>query len=568
MARKVFLSVLGTGFYNRCVYKKDGFKSKETRFIQQATLEHLNAKDWGEDDVVYVFLTESAKVNNWNIEGDKREKFDGTEEEYAGLEKELSRMGIKAKIEGVDIKDGNTEAELWENFSIIYDKLNKEDELYFDITHAFRYLPMFLLVLVDYAKFLKSVKVELVSYGNFEARDKDKNEAPLMDITSLVKLQEWTKAAADFVESGRVKNFTESVLSSCNGKVKGAISSEINILNKRLNEFEGQIITCRGRDLIDGKVVWDIKNQIEKVKKSNVLPIPLCEVLDSIANTVKGFSLQSFDNLIEAIEWCKKNNLIQQGFTLCQESIVTFLCEKYSDRNPYKDGKKIKDFRDYISAVLGVGVEVKNDENLWQKGLGKYPELTRSLFGDDLIVKLRKVYGSLTQNRNQINHAGFLGKVSFDNIKTNFCRCIPKCMTLLQEGNEGNVQTFDGEYEKKLFINFSNHPYAQWSEEQKKASEEFGECVDLQFPQIEPMATSGEISKLADEYEDKIKEIADGKKATVHIMGEMSFTYSMIERLKALGICCVCSTTYRLVKDEGNGKRYVEFQFRQFRNYV
>ena len=33
MARKVFISVLGTGFYGKCTYKKDTFVSNETRFI-------------------------------------------------------------------------------------------------------------------------------------------------------------------------------------------------------------------------------------------------------------------------------------------------------------------------------------------------------------------------------------------------------------------------------------------------------------------------------------------------------------------------------------------------------
>lgn len=38
--RKVFVSVLGTGFYEECRYEG----SKPTRFIQQATLEWLKAE--------------------------------------------------------------------------------------------------------------------------------------------------------------------------------------------------------------------------------------------------------------------------------------------------------------------------------------------------------------------------------------------------------------------------------------------------------------------------------------------------------------------------------------------
>ena len=44
MPRKVFISILGTGFYEECAYTKEKekehkpFKSSPTRFIQQASL--------------------------------------------------------------------------------------------------------------------------------------------------------------------------------------------------------------------------------------------------------------------------------------------------------------------------------------------------------------------------------------------------------------------------------------------------------------------------------------------------------------------------------------------------
>lgn len=70
MARKVFISVLGTGFYNKCVYFKDDFKSTETRFIQRATLEMLTCDgSWSaETGKGFILLTEKARTANWLIE--------------------------------------------------------------------------------------------------------------------------------------------------------------------------------------------------------------------------------------------------------------------------------------------------------------------------------------------------------------------------------------------------------------------------------------------------------------------------------------------------------------------
>ena len=67
MARKVFMSVLGTGFYEKCIYK--GSKSSvQTRFVQEAVLEDIGAKDWTKEDVASLVSTKNLdgyiKFNN------------------------------------------------------------------------------------------------------------------------------------------------------------------------------------------------------------------------------------------------------------------------------------------------------------------------------------------------------------------------------------------------------------------------------------------------------------------------------------------------------------------------
>ena len=61
------------------------------------------------------------------------------------------------------------------------------------ITHAFRYLPMLVLVLANYAKFLKNVTVKSLTYGNYEAREG--TNAPIVNLLPIAALQDWTTAA-------------------------------------------------------------------------------------------------------------------------------------------------------------------------------------------------------------------------------------------------------------------------------------------------------------------------------------------------------------------------------------
>ena len=63
MARKLFISVLGTGLYEKSVYTQGDFKSNETRFIQQATLELIGCKEnWTEEDRVCILLTDKGVI--------------------------------------------------------------------------------------------------------------------------------------------------------------------------------------------------------------------------------------------------------------------------------------------------------------------------------------------------------------------------------------------------------------------------------------------------------------------------------------------------------------------------
>ena len=115
------------------------------------------------------------------------------------------------------------------------------------------------------------------------------------------------------------------------------------------------------------------------------------------------------------------------------------------------------------------------------------------------------------------------------------------------------------------FINLSNHPSEGWSDEQLAAAQQYGEVVDIHFPNIEPTFTKSMVNSLADVTVDTI--MALGKDITVHIMGEMTFTYAVVSRLKALGITCLASTTERNTIIAPDGKKISEFKFVQFREY-
>lgn len=121
---------------------------------------------------------------------------------------------------------------------------------------------------------------------------------------------------------------------------------------------------------------------------------------------------------------------------------------------------------------------------------------------------------------------------------------------------------------KNMLINLSNHPSSRWSEVQLLEAEHlFGEIVDLPFPSVNPDGSEAYVNDLADDYEEKILSIANGRSFSLHIMGELTLTFALLKRMTNLGVECVASTSERIVKEFENNKKEVTFSFVKFRKY-
>jgi len=118
-----------------------------------------------------------------------------------------------------------------------------------------------------------------------------------------------------------------------------------------------------------------------------------------------------------------------------------------------------------------------------------------------------------------------------------------------------------------MFINHTNHPSQYWSDAQLDAGRQYGVIMDMPFPQIDPMASSAEISQLAQEYAARIIALHP---TAVLCQGEFIYCHALVERLFAVGITVVAATSERVVEEsygDGVNEKIVNFQFVQFREY-
>lgn len=582
MGRKVFISFLGVGNYLETYYQLDDRKTEHSvRFIQEALI-RLDFMQWGEEDQVFIFCTEQSYQSNWLDNGQKR----ATEHlEKIGLSSVLSNLsaeGFKPHIESIRISEGFSEQEIWSIFNTVYKTIDESAEIYFDMTHAFRSIPFFSFALFNYSGFLKNTSLKCVYYGAFEklgnaseARKLPIGEriAPILDLKNIIELQQLVIAANDYKRFGRMgelslslNHYTKTALSS-KKKAGGSKKQTIQLLQKDIVEFEKNIATCRGKLLIEGGAVIRIRQNIQKVMESGV-PQPIVEILKSITTITDRFSANSLDNLYAAIEWCLEYGMIQQAYTLGQEFIITNICSKLSEINPFKKEipkDKERKFRDYISSILGIKEEYVNVGTQWNGDLAKYYILTRLMFQLSWVRALRLDYAKITSNRNQINHGGFVGKLTAKEIIEQLKEPLTKCLEIMRQDLELPVIVApDG----LMLINLSNHPYESWSVAQKQAAVVFGPCIDLPFPPVDAEAGEEIIKQLVTEYLLKVEQLSQGKEVVVHLMGEMTLTFALVAQLRKRGISCVASTSERSVIEHSSGYKEVLFDFKRFRQYT
>ena len=113
------------------------------------------------------------------------------------------------------------------------------------------------------------------------------------------------------------------------------------------------------------------------------------------------------------------------------------------------------------------------------------------------------------------------------------------------------------------FINFSNHPHANWNENQLKQANEYGEIIDMMFPAVDPDLDEKQIDILAQEY---VKEILKLDPAVVMCQGEFTLCYAVVNKLKQNNIKVVAACSQRKTV-EINNQKISEFNFVRFREY-
>ena len=407
---KVLISPLGVGPVKGAVsdrdYKEANYKFNEgtqykTPFISAALSEHLKI-----DKMIIVGTCRSMWEKVYEYFGQRSDcEFD--EDYWVDLADKVSKSGVHTNQLSEDyltevnriidsylieknnnavggsicklIDYGVNEQELWSNFDIfmkLSDELESGDQIYLDITHSFRSIPLFMYLMIDFIQTLNGKDIDLAGlyYGMLDVKT-ELGYTPVVDLQPLFEISKWIRGVYDFTNYG-------------NGYLISNLISDEE-MSKRITNVS---------ELVNINYLVNLKEQVSKLKESlNVDHLKEMKVLNHILPEINKF-LDRFENVssnwefqLEIAKWYFDNKRYANGYICIVESIFTYLCELYN-----LDSDKIKN-RKLVQTLLA-------SRNLGKKysGLG-------------YLMQLREIYRKTNNVRRNVAHAALVGnKRNFD----------------------------------------------------------------------------------------------------------------------------------------------------------
>lgn len=194
--------------------------------------------------------------------------------------------------------------------------INRNDDIYLDITHSFRSLPMYMMNLLLYMKTVsdKQVRIANISYGMLEASTRTETGqsiTPVVNLTGTEHIMDWIIGAYAFKEYGNSYKIAE--LLDADGEKNAA---------NRFREFSDEM----NLNHLDG-----IQNQVQKlsaIKNQTFSTIPNAILPSAINSYIRAFRANSAAEFQYKIAcWHYEHKNYASSYLSLLEAILTHVVE-------------------------------------------------------------------------------------------------------------------------------------------------------------------------------------------------------------------------------------------------
>ncbi|MBF0152726.1 MAG: TIGR02221 family CRISPR-associated protein [Magnetococcales bacterium] len=217
---KVLISFLGKvrrkeGSYDKTKYRFDSGDIEETRYFGQALTRQLRPDRMvmlGTSGSMWDVFFDDIGQGNEFIEERLAivDEVDGNrvgEERLQGLTPLLEKS-LETPCRLRIIPYGRDSKEQTRILEILASEVQERDEVFIDLTHGFRILPMLGLLSALYLQTVKKARIGGLYYGAYDMRDGG-NEAPVLRLDGLLSIADWIGAVDRYDQSGNYGVFAD-----------------------------------------------------------------------------------------------------------------------------------------------------------------------------------------------------------------------------------------------------------------------------------------------------------------------------------------------------------------------
>ena len=228
--------------------------------------------------------------------------------------------------------------------------------------------------------------------------------APIIDLTSIVRLQELTAAANNLHQYGKMSTLSD-LISVVEGK--GKVKQDVSCIKNKMKEFDLAISTCKLDVIKEGKLICALQERVKALKDTPALSHAHRELIAKVENEINVFKpIDTYENVEAAIDWARKYGMIQQAYTLAEELTISKVKDLLLPKYEILRTEGNTECRTFISNLLSMDTKLREYRN--------EKEALRNLFYQllplPIIIDLRPYYKELADNRNVINHAKKINK--------------------------------------------------------------------------------------------------------------------------------------------------------------
>ncbi len=301
---KTLITTLGRGQFNKETKEFDYFeasyalpdgKTYRTKLVARALVEYLKP-----DEVYVVGTSESL----WKLAD--------------------SLIGNYKRVE---IPYGKSHEEFWEMFRKVYSIDVEGKELYLDITHGFRSIPLMTTTMVSLFTKVKGAHIRGVYYGIYEAKSEDRT-VPIIDLLPFIELNEWIEGFTLLTQYGDGLSIAELIKRKAEKYPDRKSLGKINSLPKVLEKFS-QAVSFNALELIT-KSTKDLINCLQDIKELPTGFEALELLKDAILQEALKFSSygSAWEKQLKLVRWLFEKRRYSEAIIALEETIFTYIMEK------------------------------------------------------------------------------------------------------------------------------------------------------------------------------------------------------------------------------------------------